>query len=118
MNRFHKDFKISILRVCEKVETLAKMGIRNNLAKPSDFFPYIQNFRDEIMGITTDEGFKSYYGNWGVKELDSLIKQVCGKICVCGCKFGTSTVMEHECDMCPISCYRETYGSNEDIDCL
>ncbi|SPF56500.1 hypothetical protein SBF1_920004 [Candidatus Desulfosporosinus infrequens] len=115
MNQFYKDFKISILRVCEKIESLAEIGIQNDIAKSSDFFPYIPNFRHEIIGITTDEGFKSYYGNWGVKELDSLIKQVCGKICVCGCEYGAFPVAEHECDMCPISCYRETYGLDEDV---
>ncbi|MDR3539613.1 MAG: hypothetical protein P4L69_01390 [Desulfosporosinus sp.] len=118
MNQFHKDYKTSILRVCEKVETLAEMGIQHGMCQSVDFFPYIPNLRHEIMGITTDEGFKSYYGNWGVQELDTLIRQVCGKLCVRDCNTVYTVenfpIKVHECDNCPISCYLETYGFDED----
>ena len=118
MNQFHKDYKISILRVCEKVEALAEMGIQNGIFQPSDFFPYLPNLRREIMDIKTDEGFRTYYGNWGAQELKTLIQQVCGKVCVWGCNIGSSNdtfpLAVHDCSDCPIACYRETYGTDEE----
>ncbi|MDP4159759.1 MAG: hypothetical protein Q8911_08360, partial [Bacillota bacterium] len=81
MNQFHRDYKTSLLRVCEKIETLAEKGIQLGIYQSTDFFPYLPNFRHEIMSIKTDDGFKSYYGNWGAQEINTLIKQVCGVVC-------------------------------------
>jgi len=114
MNQFHRNYKDSILRVCEKVEALAEIGIQQGISQRSDFFPYLPNFRLEIMNIKTDEGFKSYYGNWGAQELKTLIHQVCGKVCVCACNNGVFPVTVHDCASCPIACYRENYGSDEE----
>lgn len=113
MNQFHKDYKISILRVCEKVEELARRAIQLGIYQETDFFPYLTNLRREIMNITTDDGFQSYYGNWGAREIDTLIKQVCGSVCVCQ-NNSTCHIAVNECNNCPIFCYRETYGSDEE----
>lgn len=112
MNQFHNDYITSILRVCEKVESLADIGIKRGLYQPTNFFPYLTNLRYEILCIKTDDGFKSYYGNWGVHEINILIKQVCGKVCVCNDSF---TITVNECHSCPIFCYRETYRSDEEV---
>ncbi len=111
MNQFHKDYKTSILRVCETVESLAEKGIERGIYQPIDFFPYLPNFRGEIMNITTDEGFKTYYGNWGAQEIKTLIKQVCGVVCFSN-NVGFPTV--NDCHSCPIFCYHETYGTDEE----
>lgn len=112
MNQFRKHYKSSLLRVCEKVESLADKGIKQGLYQSFDFYPYLTNLKHEIMSIQTDEGFKSYYGNWGTQEINILIKQVCGKVCVCCNEAYPITVNEFH--NCPIFSYRKTYDSEEE----
>lgn len=119
MNQYHKDYRTSILRVCEKLETIARIGIQQGLlSRPSDFFHYLPNFRSEIRRIKTNEGFQSNYARWGARELNTLTKQVCGKVCSrrsdIGCNTDHIPIIVQECTNCPIFCYRETFGSGED----
>lgn len=113
MNQFRKDFITRLLKVCEKVESLALKGIMQGLYQPTDFYPYITNLKHELMCIKTDDGIKSYYGNWGVQEINILIKQVCGK--VCACDNGSLPITLNKCHSCPIFCYRNSYGSDEEV---